>query len=408
MPDFHRASREPPPDRLSLRSGAQPTLRVGVLGTKNGGRTAAYTPPCRGRYYRVCRTAGSCAIELVFAGALFAGGGFAQTAVEDFYRGRQVNLIVGYGPGGGYDTAARLLARHLGRYVAGNPTIVAQNMPGAGSMRAANFLYSVAPRDGATFGLFGSDMPLIALVGNNPNVQFDPRKFTWIGSSSSFAGDAYILLVRPGAPARSIAEARRPGGPPLVLAGTGEGARDGDVPKILRDALALNIRQVLGYPDTPSICLAVERGEVDGRMFDFSYVKSSKPRWLEPASSFHILVQFARTARHPELPDVPTARELASGATARALIELSEAPLLSMARPFAAPPGVPEDRAQALRSAFLAVHRDPSFLAEAEKLGVDISPVSAPDLLIAIERMAHGSPDAFDYMSRLLAAHKGG
>ena len=347
-------------------------------------------------------------IALLFAAVLVATPAVAQNGVEEFYRGRQVNLIVGYGPGGGYDTAARLLARHLGRFLPGNPTIVTQNMPGAGSMRAASYLYSVAPRDGGTFGLFGSDIPLIALIGNNRNAPLDPRRFTWIGSSSSFAGDAYILLVRPGAPTRSIAEARRVGAPPLVLAGTGEGARDGDVPKILRDALGLNIRQVLGYTDTPSICLAIERGEVDGRMFDFSYVRSSKPRWLESASGFDILLQFARTARHPDLPAVPTARELVSSDAARALIELSEAPLLHMARPFAGPPGIPSERAQALRSAFAAVHRDPAFLAEAGKLGIDISPVSAHDLLSAIERMAHGSPEAFSYMSRLLAAHRGG
>ena len=133
-------------------------------------------------------------------------------------------------------------------------------MPGAGSMRAANYLFGIAPKDGTTFALFGSDMALIGLIGNNPSVAFDPHKFTWLGSSSSFAGDAYVLLVRPDAPAKSIAEARQPGGRPLVLAGTGEGARDGDVPKILRDALGLNIRQVLGYPDSPSIFLAVERG----------------------------------------------------------------------------------------------------------------------------------------------------
>ena len=200
--------------------------------------------------------------------SLLAGAASAQNAVEEFYRGRQINLIIGYGPGGGYDLVGRLLARHLGRYLPGHPTIVAQNMPGAGSLRAVNYLYSVAPRDGTTFGLFGSDMALIGLIGGNSNIQFDPRKFTWLGSSSSFAGDAYVLMVRPGAQAKSIAEARRLGGPPLVLAGTGEGARDADVPKILRDALALNVKQVLGYPDTPSIFLAVERGEVDGRTFD--------------------------------------------------------------------------------------------------------------------------------------------
>src|SRR4029077_8619607 len=184
---------------------------------------------------------------VLFATTALCGAVFAQNAVEEFYRGRQINLIIGYGPGGGYDMVGRLLARHLGRYLPGHPTIVAQNLPGAGSLRAVNYLYSVAPRDGTTFGLFGSDMALIGLIGANSNIQFDPRKFTWLGSSSSFAGDAYVLMVRPGAHVKSIAAARRANGPPLVLAGTGEGARDADVPKILRDALALNIKQVLGY-----------------------------------------------------------------------------------------------------------------------------------------------------------------
>lgn len=135
--------------------------------------------------------------------------------VADFYKGKQINLIVGYGPGGGYDAYARLLARHFGRFVPGNPNVIVQNMPGAGSLRAANYLYSVAPKDGTAIGLVGSDMPLIGLIANNPNVQFDPRKFIWLGSSSSFAGDAYILLVRPDAAVKSIAEARASAGPPL-------------------------------------------------------------------------------------------------------------------------------------------------------------------------------------------------
>jgi tripartite-type tricarboxylate transporter receptor subunit TctC len=346
-------------------------------------------------------------IAALFAAFAVAHSALAQSTVEDFYKGKQVNLIVGYGPGGGYDVVARLVARHLGRYVPGNPTIVVQNMPGAGSLRAANYLYSVAPKDGTMFGLFGSDMPLIGLIAHNPNVQFDPRKFIWLGSSSSFAGDAYILLVRPGAAAKSLTEARASGGPPLVLAGTGEGARDGDVPKILRDALGLNIKQVLGYPDTPSIFLAVERGEVDGRTFDFSAVKANKPQWLRPDSGFHILLQFARLTRHAELPEIPTARELAPNADARALIELAEAPLLTMARPFAAPPGVPEDRARALQAAFLAAHRDPQLRSEAAKLGVDISPVGAEDMVRSIDQLPRASPDAFDYMKKLLASHKG-
>jgi len=179
------------------------------------------------------------------------------------------------------------------------------------------------------------------------------------------------------------------------------------VPKILRDALGFNIKQVLGYPDTPSIFLAVERGEVDGRMFDFSSVKSNRPQWLKPDSGFHILLQFARLARHPELPEVPTARELVLTAAARALVELAETPLLTMARPFAAPPGVPNDRARALQAAFLAAHHDAGLRAEAATLGVDISPLGADDMARSIEQMMHTSPEAFDYMKQLLASHRG-
>jgi tripartite-type tricarboxylate transporter receptor subunit TctC len=342
-------------------------------------------------------------IALLFAAFGVVCSAPAQDAVEAFYQGRPVNLIVGYGPGGGYDIVARLVSRHLGRYIPGNPKIVVQNMPGAGSMRVVNYIYSIAPKDGSTIGLFGRDMPLIGLIGNNSKVQFDPRKYTWLGSSSSFVGDAYVLLVRPGAAAHSIAEARRPGGPPLILAGTGEGATDSDVPKILRDALGLNIKQVLGYSDTPSIFLAIERGEVDGRTFDLSAVKSMRPEWLKPNSGFHFLVQFARRTRHPDLPDTPTARELARDEAGRALIEFAEAPLLTMARPFAAPPGVPQDRARALQAAFSAAHRDARFIAEAEQLGVDISPVGPDDIVRGIEQMARGSPSVFNYMKKLLA-----
>ncbi len=348
------------------------------------------------------------AAALLLASFVGSTSAFAQSAVEEFYRGRQINLIVGYGPGGGYDITARLLARYLGRYIPGNPNIVVQNMAGAGSMRAANYLYVGAPRDGTTFGVIGRDMPLLGLIGSNSSVQFDPRKFTWLGSSSSFADDAYVLMVRPGAPVQSIADARRAGGPPLVLGGTGEGATDGDVPKILRDALGLNIKQVLGYPDTPSLFLAVERGEVDGRTFDFSSVKATKPEWLKPGSGYRVLVQFARVTRHPELPEVPTARELALNDTARELIVFAEGPLLTMARPFAAPPGLPVDRAKSLQAAFLAAHRDASFLAEAAKLGIDISPLGADDMLRGIEQLARSSPATFDYMKKLLAAEKGG
>jgi len=337
--------------------------------------------------------------------ALFAPSAKADP-VADFYRGKTVTLVVGYGPGGGYDVYARLVGRHLGRHIPGNPTVVVQNMPGAGSLRSVNWLNNLAPRDGTAIAHFARNVPLIGMLGNNANAQFDPRKFNWLGSSSSFANDAHILIVRKDIPVKSIDDARRPGGDPLVLGGTAEGAVGNDVPIILRDTIGLNVKQVVGYPDSGAIFLAMERGEVHGRTTDLSSVKAIKPEWLKPGGGFHVLVQFARETRHQDFPNVPTARELARNETARLLIELTEIPY-KLSRPFAAPPGIPAARAAALQRAFAATHRDPEYLAEAEKQRVDVSPVNAEQILQALERIESALPQQLDYLRRLFAESKG-
>src|SRR5437667_5990629 len=333
---------------------------------------------------------------LVLVIAVLAAGQAPAETPEDFYRGKRLTLTVGYGPGGGYDVFARLLARHIGRFIPGNPQIIVQNMPGAGSLISANYIYSVAPKDGTAFGLFARDMPLLGLMGHNPNVQFDPRKFTWLGSSSNFSDDAYVMIVRTDAPVKSIAEMRRPGGPVMVLGGTADGATGGDVPRILQEALGLNMKLVLGYRDTAAVFLAMERGEVSGRTTDLSAIQSTRPDWLKPRGGYRLLVQFARRTRHPDDPDVHTARELATTAARRALIEFTETPLLTMARPFAAPPGIPEDRPKALRQAFPAAHHDRQFLDEATKVGIYISPVSAQEMIGSIDEMSRAAPDLIE------------
>jgi len=327
--------------------------------------------------------------------------------VADFYRGRQVSLIVGYGTGGGYDVYGRLMARHLGRHIPGEPNVVVQNMPGAGSLRAVNHLYTTAPKDGSALATFGRDMPLIGIIGHNPNVRFDARKLTWLGSSSSYANDAYMLWVRKDAPVQSIADARRPGGPPLILGGTAEGSTGNDVPIILRDALGLNIKLVSGYPDGTALFIAVDRNEVDSRVVGLSATESTHAEWLRPDAIVRVLVQFARTTRHPRFPDVPTARELATSDRARALIGLAELPY-RLSRPFAAPPGVPSDRATALQTAFLAMHRDPLYLDDAARLKVDVSPISADEVVRAIDDISGAPPELLDYMRKLFAENKGG
>jgi tripartite-type tricarboxylate transporter receptor subunit TctC len=330
----------------------------------------------------------------------------AQT-VEEFYRGKSLTLVVGNGPGGGFDVFGRLLARHIGHYVPGKPNVLVQNMPGAGSLVAANYLYNLAPKDGTTFGLIARNMPLIGLLGNNTNVRFDPLKFTWLGSSSNFSNDAYVLIVRKDAPVTSIDDALRPGGPRLVLGGTADGGSSSDVPKILRDTLGLNVTLITGYRDSAAIYLAMENGEVSGRTNELSSIVSTRPSWLSPGSNYKLLLQYARSTRLPSLADVPTARELAPNDKARALIQFTEAPF-AMAWPYSAPPGLPADRAAALRDAFAATHRDRQFLMEAKTLGIDISPVSAEELSRSIDELSRAPAGMFDYTRRLLASGKGG
>src|SRR5450631_42860 len=338
----------------------------------------------------------------VAAALVLAGAPARADGVADFYKGKVVSLVVGYGSGGGYDVYGRLVATHLGKYIPGNPTVVIQNMPGAGSLRSVNYLYNTAPKDGTVIATFARDMPLLGIIGHNPKVRFDPRKLTWLGSSSSYANDAYLLITRKDAAVKSIADARAPGGPPLVLGGTAEGATGNDISTVLRDALALNIRLITGYPDSNALFLAADRKETDGRFVGLSAVSSSHPEWLKPDSGMQVLLQFARVARHPQFPDVPTARELARDDRARALIALAELPY-RLSRPFAAPPGLPPDRAKALQAAFLAVHQDPQYLDEAQRLKLDISPIGGDEVLAAINGIAGAPPDLLDYMKKLLS-----
>jgi tripartite-type tricarboxylate transporter receptor subunit TctC len=326
--------------------------------------------------------------------------------VADFYKGKQVQIVVGYGPGGGYDLYAQLLSRHIGRHIPGNPSVVVQNMPGDGSMRAVNYLYSVAPKDGTVFGTFARSMPLHAILGGSSVDRIDPRKLNWLGSSSSYEDDAYLLVVRADAGVKSIEDLRKPGGPKLVLGGTGEGSSANDVPVLLRDTLDLNIELVTGYRDSNALFTAIEQGEIDGRTSDLASLRSNRPKWLEPGSDMRVLLQFARYTRHPDFPKVPTARELAKSGKARALIGMAELPYL-MSRPFAAPPGVPADRIKALQAAFLAAHKDPQLVEEAAKLKLGISAVGGDHIRGLIEEISDSPPEVLDYMRKLQDASKG-
>jgi tripartite-type tricarboxylate transporter receptor subunit TctC len=358
----------------------------------------------------MCRSTGRqlCQLGLTLALALACIGGNAQAqAPADFYRGRTVQLVLGYGPGGGYDAYARLVTQHLGKHIPGNPAIVLQHMPGAGSLRATNYLYATAPRDGLTIGAFARDMPFLGVLGHNVNVQFDPRKFTWLGSVASSADDAYLMFVRRDAAIRSIDDLRKQGGPPLVLGVTGEGGGGNDWTILLRERLGLNIKLVSGYPDSGALFLAVERKEIDGRSLDYSALRSSRPGWMKPDSGMYALLQFGRATRHPDFPGTPVAGELAQDDTARRMIEVADISN-TLARPFAAPPSIPPDRAKALQVAFNTMVKDTDFLADAGRMRVDVSPLDGDDVLARVDRLANAPPDVLDQFRKMHERAKAG
>jgi tripartite-type tricarboxylate transporter receptor subunit TctC len=343
-----------------------------------------------------------CAVFVFAIAAIIATAAQAEDVAE-FYKGKRVNLIVSYGPGGGYDVYARVLARHIGRHIPGNPSIVVQNMPGAGSLRGANFIYNVAPRDGTVFGTFARNMPMLGLVKTGQKVQFDPLKFTWLGSSSSLANDAYVLLLRRDAKVKSIEDARRPGGPPIILGSTAEGTSSDAMGVLLREWLGFNLKVITGYTDSGVLFLAIERGEVDGRTVGLSSVKANKGEWLKPNGFGRVMVVFGRGTRFAEFPDAPTARELAKDAADRNLIEILEMPY-ALSRPYAAPPDVPPDRARALQEAFMATHKDPAYLADAEKVGIEVSPIDSEAIRKLIEQIARTPADQLRRIENLITA----
>jgi tripartite-type tricarboxylate transporter receptor subunit TctC len=337
----------------------------------------------------------------IAAALLALGAGAAQADdVADFYKSKPITILVGYGTGGGYDVYARVISRHFGRHVPGNPSLIVQNMPGAGSLRATNHLFVNAPKDGSMFGTFARNMPLMGVLGGNANVQFDARKFTWLGSPSSTQDDAYMLFVRRAAKTNTIEDARNQKRDPIILGGTAEGATGNDVAFLIRDTLGLNFKLITGYPDSGALFIAIERGELDGRFVGLSAVASNKPDWLKPGGLVKPILQFARRTRHPDFPDVPTARELAPEGRAKQLIELAEIPYM-LSRPYAAPPGLPADRAKALRAAFDATTRDKDFLAEADKLGLDVSPVGADEAMEMLDLLAAAPPELKEQLRKL-------
>jgi tripartite-type tricarboxylate transporter receptor subunit TctC len=317
-----------------------------------------------------------------------------------FYAGKTINLIVGSTPGGYYDIAGRVVARHFGQYIPGNPNVIVQNQPGAAGLASVNKIGNTAERDGRTILVMSRALPQLALVGD-PNAAFDPLQLTWLGSLSSYKDDAYLVTVNSRHPAKSLADVRP--GKPVHLGGTSGGATNVIFALIARDMLKLNFEITKGYPGAAQIWLAMERDEVDGQIVDISAIMVGRPKLWEEGK-LRPLLAFGRTERLSDRPEVPIARELVSDANDLALLEFAELPFF-MALPFVAPPDIPEDRARVLKDAFMTMARNEAFRAEMLKVGIMTSPIDG-DAVHGLIAKAAKTPEAVRARFAKLLAEK--
>jgi tripartite-type tricarboxylate transporter receptor subunit TctC len=307
----------------------------------------------------------------------------AQDAVADFYRGKQITIYAGSSAGGGYDTYARLLGRHLGRYVPGNPTVVVANMPGAAGKTVTSFIANVAPRDGTVMHMIMQNM-MAAQAVQMQGVEFDTRKLIWIGNTTSAPN---VINSWHTSGITSIEQVRTQ----ELVVGAPMGTAGALYPALLNAVAGMKFRLVMGYPGGNEVNLAMERGEVSGRGSNsWASWKSTKPEWLRD-KKINILVQVG-LKRHPDLPDVPLLMELATNPQDRKLLEFFSADT-DLSRSLVTTPNVPAERVAALRAAFDSVMKDPEFLAEAARAGMDISPGTGADSQKVAESIVNASPE---------------
>jgi len=292
--------------------------------------------------------------------------------VEEFYRGRTVELYVGVSVGGGYDSHMRVVARHIGKHIPGNPTIVPLNMVGAGGLRLTNWLYNAAPQDGSVFALLNRGIPLEPLIGITPreNIRFDAQKFNWLGSSTNETS-VCVAHERVGIDRFTQLYDKE-----LIVGGVGAGIDADDFPRVLRGALGANFRVVSGYPGGNDTLFALERGEVDGRCgWSWSSLLSTHEAWITDGR-LNVLLQMSQ-APNAELTamGVPWVMDFAQDEETRKILNLVFL-RLALGRPYGAPPNIPVERVEALRRAFDATMVDPEFLVDANRARLEITPMT--------------------------------
>jgi tripartite-type tricarboxylate transporter receptor subunit TctC len=328
------------------------------------------------------------ATALTLSAALTAPA--SAQSVAEFYAGRNLSVIVGSSAGGGYDTQARLMARHLGKHIPGNPTIVVHNMPGAGSLTATNFMYNAAAKDGGTIALVQRGMLLLKHF-NPAGVRFELDKFGWIGSLNSETGLAVAWYT---APHRTFQDLRDK---ELIVGGI-TGADPEISARLYNSLLGTKFKVIAGYPGTMEIGLAMERGELFGSAdWSWSSLKKAKPDWLRDRKVILLLQGALR--KEPELPQVPSALDFARNEADRKVLQLYFTQKV-VARPVIAPPGIPADRLAALRAAFKALAQDREFLADGERSQLEIAPLAAEEVDKNVALIASSPPDIAERLAK--------
>jgi len=330
-----------------------------------------------------------------FALTLFAASPAAAQSVADFYKGKQLVLIVGAASGGGYDALGRLLARHIGKHIPGNPNVIVQNMPGAGSLQATNHLYNIAPKDGTVFGLVQRDM-LVARAMNAQGIRFEIEKFNWIGNLASEIG---IVVAWHTSPIKTTDDLFKT---EMIVGGTGPTIDTETSPRLMNSLIGTKFRVVSGYSGTTEVLLAMERGEVMGLGdWSLSNIRTRNAQMLQDGK-IHLLMQTA-LKKAPDLPNVPLVLDFAKSAEDRQLMEAFLAQK-AVARPVLAPPDIPADRVQALRAAFVAMAKDPEFIQDAEKSRLEVSPTSGEEVERVIADIRRVPPEVMQKLHAAISA----
>lgn len=322
---------------------------------------------------------------LVASVVVGAAGAAQAQAPAEFYKGRELRLLVSHPAGGGYDTYARFYGRHLGRLMVGNPTVVVQNMPGAAGVAMTNYLVHQAPKDGSVIGLGAGPLATAALMGST-GARYDARQISWIGSMNAEAATAIAWHTHAVKTAKDLETTE------LVIAAGGATDISAISPIALNRLLGLKIKTITGYAGSAGQVLALERGEVGGiGGYNYGSLKSVRPDWLRE-KKVNILLQYTFEP-HPDLPNVPTLPQLARSAEDKQILSLIFEPQ-QMGRPIFGPPGIPADRLKALRDAFDAFVKDAAVLAESEKTQTEIyKPMRGEDMAKLVERLHQASPE---------------